>query len=56
MEIITSYLADYFSDSYHVIFWLLILVAVCFEFIKKKIRNSSKIKKWMRKHNIGRKY
>ncbi len=56
MENIISYLTVYFSDIYHVIFWLLVLIVVLFEYVGKKIRNSSRLKIWMKKHNIGKKY
>ena len=56
MEIIKEYLINYFSDIYHVIFWSLILIFSLYEIIKNKLKNNNKIKLWLKKHNIGKKY
>lgn len=56
MEIIIEYLINYFSDIYHVIFWLLIFIFSLFEIIRKRLKNSNKLKIWLKKHNIGKKY
>lgn len=56
MEIIIEYLINYFSDLYHVIFWFLILMFSIYELIKNKLKRSNKLKLWLKKHNIGKKY
>lgn len=56
METIMEYLTDYFADVYHVIFWVLVLLFSLYEVVKNRIRNSHRIKSWLKRHNIGKKY
>lgn len=55
-ETILAFLIEYFSDIYHVIFWVLVAIAVIVEAIRKIHRKRNKIKLWLRDHNVGRKY
>lgn len=56
MEIIIYYLIEYFSDIHHILFWSTVLIVVLCGFIDNRIKNNNKIKIWMKKHNIGKKY
>lgn len=56
MEKIIEYVIIYFSDTYHCIFWILILFFALYETIKKKTKEKNKLKIWLKKHNIGKKY
>lgn len=53
---IINFLIAYFSDWHHFLFWLLIAIVCLIEGIKNTIKNKNKIKNWLRRHNIGRKY
>lgn len=56
MEILIEYIINYFSDLYHVIFWSLIIIFSLYELIKNKLKQCYKLKLWLKKHNIGKKY
>ena len=56
MEAIISYLIEYLSDIHHVLFWSTVLIVVLCGFIDNRLKNSNKIKIWMKRHNIGKKY
>lgn len=55
-ETILAFLIEYFSDIYHVIFWVLVAIALIVEAIRKIYRKRNRIKLWLRDHNVGRKY
>lgn len=56
LENILAFLIEYFSDIYHVIFWVLVAIALILEAIREIYRKRNKIKLWLRDHNVGRKY
>ncbi|MCH5259573.1 MAG: hypothetical protein J1F18_07465 [Lachnospiraceae bacterium] len=55
-ENISAFLIEYFSDIYHVIFWVLVAIALLIEAIREIYRRRNKINLWLRDHNVGRKY
>lgn len=53
---IIIFLITYFKDWHHLLFWILIAIVCLIEGIKNSIKSRNKIRDWLRKHNIGRKY
>ncbi len=56
MEIILYFLTEYFSDPRHVLFWSLVAIAVLLEALIQHRKNRTRLKTWLKKHNIGKKY
>lgn len=57
LETILEKIIVYFSNPWNVLFWGLLTIFIIVDRIKKyKIKKSWSMKKWLKNHNIGKKY
>ncbi len=56
MKMLLYFLTVYFSDPRHVLFWSLVAIALLLEALIQHRKNRTRLKTWLKKHNIGKKY
>ncbi len=57
LQSIFEFLIEYFSEPEHAMFWsAAIIFFLIGTLIVNRIKRNNTLKKWMKKHNIGKKY